>query len=241
MNLIKYLLFGLCIMVMAACQSGDSLAKGGRLYDKWWAENGVEALGVDQALWAEQSSNERSGADTWRCKECHGWDYLGADGAYGSGSHYTGFVGVLQSKDKTEDEWVAILKGETNLDHDFSDVLSNGDMHLLAKFMQEGAVDMRPYINAGKSTNGDTSRGERLYGNGCTACHGDNGNEMLTDDPEDEAVILGVLANDNPWKIYHKALNGQPGIPEMIHGHKLSWSDQDVADLVAYLQTLPME
>jgi len=37
-------------------------------------------------LWATQSSNTRSGKDTWRCKECHGWDYMGVDGAYGSGS-----------------------------------------------------------------------------------------------------------------------------------------------------------
>ena len=37
----------------------------------------------------------RAGADTWRCKECHGWDYAGKDGAYGSGDHRTGIVGVL--------------------------------------------------------------------------------------------------------------------------------------------------
>ena len=27
-----------------------------------------------------------SGSDTWRCKECHGWDYMGVDGAYAGGS-----------------------------------------------------------------------------------------------------------------------------------------------------------
>lgn len=86
---------------------GDRV-RGGLLYDKWWAvgeeddheHDDHEASGAapegDHPLWATQSTNERSGGDTWRCKECHGWDYKGADGAYGDGSHFTGFVGVLQ-------------------------------------------------------------------------------------------------------------------------------------------------
>ena len=32
----------------------------------------------------------------WRCKECHGWDYKGRDGAYAKGSHYTGIKGIRQ-------------------------------------------------------------------------------------------------------------------------------------------------
>src|SRR3990172_490672 len=82
-----------------------SVAKGGRLYDQWWKEAGVQAPAGNQALWATQTTNTRSGADTWRCKECHGWDYLGKDGAYGSGSHKTGFVGVSDAgRNKAWDE-----------------------------------------------------------------------------------------------------------------------------------------
>ena len=72
-----------------------SESAGGLLYDKWWKAAGVDEPSGDQALWATQETNTRDGADTWRCKECHGWDYQGADGAYGSGSHFTGFPGVL--------------------------------------------------------------------------------------------------------------------------------------------------
>ncbi|MDP2935907.1 MAG: hypothetical protein Q8O86_05400, partial [Dehalococcoidia bacterium] len=65
-----------------------SISAGGKLYDEWWEEapGATEPKG-DQPLWATQTTNTRKGTDTWRCKECHGWDYGGKDGAYGSGSH----------------------------------------------------------------------------------------------------------------------------------------------------------
>src|SRR3990172_1061139 len=80
--------------------SGDPV-RGGLLYDEWWvviAEDEAEAHmaegpATDHPLWKTQTTNTRTGADTWRCKECHGWDYKGVDGAYGSGSHQTGFKG----------------------------------------------------------------------------------------------------------------------------------------------------
>ncbi|MFQ5408280.1 MAG: hypothetical protein ACE5FI_07670, partial [Anaerolineales bacterium] len=70
---------------------GDPL-RGGLLYDKWWVPLGLDQPEDDHPLWATQDSNTRSGKDTWRCKECHGWDYQGVDGAYGGGSHMTGFA-----------------------------------------------------------------------------------------------------------------------------------------------------
>jgi len=113
---------------------GDPV-RGGQLYDTWWAvvaeaeedehshdehEDAAGAPEGDHPLWATQTTNERSGPDTWRCKECHGWDYKGADGAYGSGSHFTGFPGVFGSKDKDQAEILAAMHGSTNPDHDFS-------------------------------------------------------------------------------------------------------------------------
>jgi hypothetical protein len=48
---------------------GDQV-RGGLLYDKWWTVAEVDQPSGDQPLWATQSTNERSGGDTWRCKEC---------------------------------------------------------------------------------------------------------------------------------------------------------------------------
>ncbi|HET7087304.1 MAG TPA: hypothetical protein VFL17_01505, partial [Anaerolineae bacterium] len=112
--------------------AGDAV-RGGQLYDTWWAVAPMEeeehkegeeheAAGptTDQPLWKTQTTNTRTGEETWRCKECHGWDYRGVDGAYGSGSHKTGFVGIFNAQSKPAAELLAILKGSTNPDHDFS-------------------------------------------------------------------------------------------------------------------------
>jgi len=80
--------------ILAQEPQGNSVT-GGLLYDQWWVVTGAEQPTEDHPLWASQSTNTRSGPDTWRCKECHGWDYQGADGAYGSGSHLTGFPGTM--------------------------------------------------------------------------------------------------------------------------------------------------
>src|SRR5680860_1572250 len=95
-------------------------------------------------VWARQDSNTRSGADTWRCKECHGWDYQGAEGAYGSGSsHFTGLPGVFGAQDESVADLLAKLTGMTDPDHDFS-VLSDADLADLVSFLQEGRLDVSP-------------------------------------------------------------------------------------------------
>ncbi|MFV1859618.1 MAG: hypothetical protein ACC647_09750, partial [Anaerolineales bacterium] len=75
-----------------------SVSGGGLLYDKWWKAAGVDEPSGDNPLWARQDTNTRTDTATWRCKECHGWDYQGAEGAYGSGSHFTGFPGILSAQ-----------------------------------------------------------------------------------------------------------------------------------------------
>jgi thiosulfate dehydrogenase len=67
--------------------------RGGKLYDRWWVVNGVPEPTGDHPLYP--NNGQQSGSVTYRCKECHGWDYKGLDGAYGSGSHFTGILGVF--------------------------------------------------------------------------------------------------------------------------------------------------
>src|SRR3989338_3803714 len=74
--------------------SPATIALGGKLYDNWMKTAGVATPEGNSPLWAGQTTNTRTGKDTWRCKECHGWDYKGKDGAYSKGSHLTGFPGV---------------------------------------------------------------------------------------------------------------------------------------------------
>jgi hypothetical protein len=69
-----------------------TITQGGRLYDKWW--NVLYLPEPDDTHPAYTADGTKSGSTTWRCKECHGWDYRGTDGAYAKGSHFSGIVGM---------------------------------------------------------------------------------------------------------------------------------------------------
>ena len=192
----------------------------------------------DQALWATQSTNERSGTDTWRCKECHGWDYQGADGAYGSGSHFTGFPGILGSGSGSATELTAWLNGETNPDHDFS-ALGEFGTTALVTFIQEEMDDISAFINDDKSANGDPAQGKSTFEDTCASCHGTDGKELNFGDADDPEYV-GTIARDNPWEFMHKVSFGQPGTPMPV-GMGMGWTKEDIANLLAYAQTLPFE
>jgi thiosulfate dehydrogenase len=215
------------------------IAVGGKLYDKWYAvAEGASEPTEDQALWATQSTNTRSGKDTWRCKECHAWDYQGSEGAYSSGSHYTGFIGVINALDLNVGDVVAILKGRANSDHDFSTVMGDEDLESLGEFITDGGViDVSVYINSDKTINGaDLDNGEVLYNNVCAICHGTDGKTIDFDENE----YVSNLANDNPWEILHKIRFGQPGTA-MPSSVEVGWSTQESVDVLAYAQTLPTD
>ncbi len=215
-----------------------SVPDGGRVYDKWWNAASIDEPESDQPLWASQSTNERSGSSTWRCKECHGWDYLGAEGAYGSGSHFTGFPGVLGASGLTDAELLAWMDGTNNPDHDFS-VLPEWFIGSLVAFLQEGTIDVSPYIDSETkaAVGGDDASGEALYASACASCHGADG-RMINFGNDEEPEYVGTIAVDNPWEFIHKVRVGQPGtnMPSSIED---GWSTQDVIDVLTYSQSLP--
>ena len=213
---------------------------GGRLFDKWWKELGLDEPSEDNPVWARQDTNTRDGGDTWRCKECHGWDYQGSEGAYGTGSHYTGFPGIFTAQEKSEDEILAQLTGEVDVEHDFS-AMDESALLALVKFIKEGQIDVSPLIDPEtKAANGgDAALGEELYASTCTACHGEDG-RLLNFGDEEEPIYVGTIALDNPWEFIHKVRVGQPGSqPPMPASIINGWSLDDLLNLLAYAQTLP--
>ena len=225
---------------LAPGATADSIAAGGRLYDKWWNEDaGATEPSADHALWQLQTSNTRSGSTTSRCKECHGWDYKGKGGAYSSGSHYTGFVGPYQAgATMTKDDLVAVLQGATDYRHDFSSVLSDQALDNLADFLKYGLINDTLYIDYATKTplNADATNGQTRYEQTCSACHGADGRLILFG--EDDGV--GNIANDNPWEFVHKVRAGQPGT-DMPSAIVSGWGIDDVIDVLGYSQSLPTE
>ncbi len=213
--------------------TSSPVTEGGRLYDNWIKAIGAPDMTTDFPLFKTQTTNTRTGNDTYRCKECHGWDYKGKDGRYGSGSHMTGFPGILAAKDKPAEELLAALKSEN---HDFSPYLNDAQLNALVAFIQQ-IQDLSPYINDDKTVNGDPTHGKVLYESNCIMCHGEDGKAIDFDDGEGVEYV-GTVASDNPWEAINKIMYGQPGAV-MTAGLNMGWSFQDMIDLLAYIQTLP--
>jgi len=213
---------------MTMYEQADSV-RGGLLYDKWWKINEV-AEPSDTYVWYPDVGSQ-SGSTTWRCKECHGWDYKGQEGAYEEGSsHYTGIAGLYQIRNQSATAiYDAIARKDMSL--------SEQDIWDLTKFLKEGMVDMNKYVvfsgAQGKSATGDVGNGQLLYDDlgGCLNCHGGDGNKILS-------VSVGAVANDNPWETLHKIRFGNPGT-RMYSAISKGLSLQDQVDILTYAQTLP--
>jgi len=207
-----------------------SIARGGKLYDKWYKQAHVETPTEPHQLYP--SANEKYADDAknnWRCKECHGWDGLGVDGAYATGKHSTGIKGINGMAGADPAAVVALLTGP---EHGYGDKLSEADLMDLANFVSYGQIDMAVYIDPEtKAIKGDAEAGEQVYNTVCSNCHGADG--LL---PK-EMPALGSLMG-NPWEIMHKVLNGQPA--ETMPGLR-AIDHQVAADVLAYLTTLPKE
>lgn len=206
-----------------------TLAYGGKLYDKWFKVIKAPKPPDTHMSWPA-SNTKKKGNATHRCKSCHGWDYMGKDGAYASGSYKTGIAGVRKFDGGNAADVVAILKNKT---HGYSGKMAGAEMMAIAKFVTKGQVDMDKYIDRqSKKALGDSAKGKDYFNTLCVNCHGADG-KLPKDMPP-----LGKLSNKNPWEMMHKILNGQPG--EGMPGLR-ALPMQVSADVNAYLQTLPKE
>jgi len=225
-----------------------AIARGGRLYDNWFKVSKDARLpfgapsgsGEDPSLaklidsrrhpaYPKEGSQAGKGGNDWRCKECHGWDYKGVNGAYATGEHRTGIKGIRGAAGKPEGEVLKILQDDTHALKNTN--LSQRDYRDLALFVAKGQVDMDAYIDPKSgAARGDNAAGRDVYETVCAGCHGMKGNAIEDMEP------LGKVANKNPWEAMHKILNGQPNedMPAMrAFGAKVA------GDILAYMQTLP--
>jgi len=213
----------------ATAEMESSLARGGKLYDKWYGVIKVDKPTESHPLYPSSANYADKPASTWRCKECHGWDYMGKDGAYASGKHATGIKGISGMKGAEPADVVAILKAD---EHGFGSVLTNKDLMDLANFVSQGQIDMDPFIDrASKAPQGDAVKGAAYYNTICAGCHGVDGKSPK------EMKPFGALMS-NPWEVMHKILNGQPG--EQMPALR-ALDRQIVVDIMAHMTTLPKE
>lgn len=229
----------------------DPVSHGGRLYDKWWAELNLAEPRITHPAYPEAGGLH--GAATWRCKECHGWDYRGDEGAYSTGRHYTGIKGLRGFDGGDPSIALQVLTDEN---HQYQKVLPSQALDYLAAFVVRGQVDMQKYIKpkTGEVTGAGPGQGKRLYNRYCARCHGKDGRyQNFSGDPTAPEYV-GTVAKENPWEAWHKIRNGQPGSympmgPEMMgrwrRNEKMppfrSLTISEQLAILAYSQTLPVD
>lgn len=203
-----------------------SIARGGLLYDHWPRVLQRDPPTDPHPAYPKEGAYRGKGSD-YRCKECHGWDYRGKDGAYQTGKHKTGIKGIRSAAGRSVADIRKIL---ADANHGFDKLLSPNDLRDVALFVAKGQIDMDVFIDRkSRRSSGSSTRGARYYTTVCAKCH-----EM---DGKGDANMeeLGPLSRKNPWEVLHKILNGQPDA-EMP---ALRAFDLQVSlDILAYLQTL---
>ncbi len=214
--------------------------EGGRIYDNWINALGATAPEADQPLWKTQTENTTlKGGDTWLCSSCHGLDYKGKDGINAKGTEgYTGFPGILDAQKMSEADLTAWLDGTKNKDHNFTSYFNADEIAREVAFMQKAMTDHTPFVGADGKSTGNAGHGKVLFTTVCKVCHGDDGKTLNFMVDEGGTEYLGTIATDEPWGFLHVATVGVPGEP-MPSGMNLGWSAQDIADVLAWAQTLP--
>ena len=218
----------------------EAVIAGGQLYDSWFKVNDVDPPDGNMPIWDRQESNTRTGADTWRCVECHGWDYKGVDGAYGAGSHYTGFPNLIKAVDELDkSDIIEHLSGDVDSAHNFSQYLNPQNLDQLSEFLKSGLIDDSIYIDSVSLgvIGGDIEEGRTLYHQECSECHGDSGQEIVFR-TEGVNEYLGSVAVRDPWRFLHRTRFGVAGT-DMPIGLELGWTPSDGRDVLYYAQSMP--
>ncbi len=203
-----------------------SIANGGRLFDDWQVQTGrIQA--ISNPTYPKTSYYFNVPSETWRCKECHGWDYKGDKGQNAKGNHFTGIKGLREMAGADPQKIVGILRSSVHL---FGNVMKYRDLLDLANFVSYGQVDMDKIIDPRTGlARGDAVQGTAHYRTMCIACHGADGHFVAK-------RTLGRIAKDEPWHAVHTIMNGHPDdyMPALRE-----LDPKVISDILAYTQTLP--
>lgn len=203
-----------------------SIANGGRLYDDWQVQSGGARQALPHPSYPPKAYYANVPGETWRCKECHGWDYKGNQGRNATGNHATGIKGIRAMAGADPQRIMEILRSSTHL---YGAVLKHRDLQDLANFVSSGQVDMDTVIDSRTGlSRGDATRGAAHYRTMCAGCHGLEGRFVAK-------RAAGRVTKEDPWHSLHNMLNGHPDdtMPALREINSTV-----INDILAHMQTL---
>lgn len=207
----------------------ESIVRGGRLYDNWYVEVDDRVPLGSHPSYPSSGQFANDPGTNWRCVECHGWDYMGKDGDYAQGPHYTGIKGIRDMVGADTPRIISVLMDDT---HGYQLPLTKRDLLDLANFVSQGQIETDRFIDRKtKRVTKASKRWDAHFEGICGHCHGTDGQRFNTIAP------LGELAITDPWKTLHKILNGHPG--EDMPALRV-FDIETLTGLLAYVQTLPV-
>lgn len=209
-----------------------TVAAGGRIYDNWWVALGkAKPQGTHPAY---PASGEIKGESSFRCKECHGWDYRGSNGEYATGKHATGIKGIRAAEGRAPQAILAMLRAAP---HGYTpEMMSDEELLRVARFVSRGQHDTTRIIGSKTSAiRGNATRGSAIFQTTCAVCHGYDGRHLNWGTKE-EPEFVGTAVELSAAEVLHKIRNGHPGAA-MINLR--AFPLKDAADLLAYAKTLP--
>lgn len=214
--------------------------RGGRLYAAWDLVVGVNANDLPQnPFWPQISGSQIPSTLTWRCVNCHGWDYSGSDGTSLSGVYRTmGYPGLFSMTADPLEDIYPYLNGLENPEHDFTPYLAAQDIRDLAAFLSSSLVSPNLIADIGTfQASGTLGNGRTAYSEFCGQCHGLEG-ERINLGSVQTPIFLGDLAWSNPWRIAHIIRFGHlNAMVPAAASLDLPFSQQ--IDIVFYTQSLP--
>lgn len=219
------------------------ISSGGRLYDNAFASLGTNAPIVQHPAWP-RSDTSIDGSETWRCKSCHGWDYIGRAGARQSRPEAPAMPALQRMRGRDPAVLMAVMNDAT---HQYGDeILPQHAKYRIAMFLSRGLHDAARTIRSNGRAIGDVAQGKAVYQTVCAACHGFDGRSRKLGVSSDAngggysgpPLFVGTKAVRGPHEVLHKIRNGHPGV---IMVSLRAFPPDAAANLLAYVQTLPVK
>ena len=205
----------------------QQLSVGARLYVNWQAATFRAPITKRHPLW--KGSPAVAPGETWRCVNCHGWDYRGTGGVGGDLGKIVGAPGLRHLAGRPVSEVTTAL---SFMGHDFRGEMPDLARVALARFVSAGQQEINDLIERYLEGGGQWQDGAWHFSTVCRVCHGRDGMQMHNDLAA-KPISVGAIASTSPWRFLHAVRFGhQDGMPSFV-----LLSDQALLDTLRYAST----